>query len=83
MSDAKNIYQVLDNELERLHRIMNRDYHSQTGGFQRYGSMQDNQFAYSRIQKIQDILLDAVKTHDALVQEKVAELAFTSVEDKK
>lgn len=93
MSETKqavNIYGVLDNELARLHRLVEtfvvhesrssqRDRYgmSSYGHSSGYPSLPDAHHIYARINEIQNILLTAVAGADALVQQKVAELALT------
>jgi hypothetical protein len=92
LKSAHNIYSLLDNELSRLHEFMERtapidEYLMRSGGgsggFQRFSApeqdlLRQRNVVYSRIKEIQDIVLKAFATHDAAVQEKVAELALTS-----
>lgn len=94
MSETKqavNIYGVLDNELARLHRLVEtfvvhesrssqRDRYGLGSGYGHssgYPSLPDAHHIYARINEIQNILLTAVAGADALVQQKVAELALT------
>lgn len=87
MSETKqalNIYGVLDNELARLHRLVetylhheqrqSRDMRYGHGG---YPSHEDAGAIYRRILEIQNIMLQAVAGSDAKIQEAVAELALT------
>jgi hypothetical protein len=82
-----NVYSVLNDELNRMHDLMKLylslprepTYASTSLG----GSNMPHAMVtpiYKRIIEIQDILLKAVSEHDALVQEKVAELAMMGKE---
>lgn len=81
---ALNIYGVLDNELTRLHRLVETYLHhnERSARDMRYGhggypSHEDAGAIYRRILEIQNIMLQAVAGSDAKIQEAVAELALT------
>ena len=87
MSDLKqaiNIYGVLDNELTRLHRLVETYLHHEQRqsrdmryGHSGYPGHEDAGAIYRRILEIQNIMLQAVAGSDAKIQEAVAELALT------
>ena len=89
MSDLKqalNIYGVLDNELTRLHRLVETYLHHEQrqsrggmgyGGNAGYPGYEDANSIYRRIIEIQNIMLQAVAGSDTKIQEAVAELALT------
>jgi hypothetical protein len=66
-----NIYSVLDKELERMHKLL--------GAYMALPASNNYMIPeiYKRIVVIQDSLLEAAKNNDELIQQKVAELAFT------
>lgn len=95
MSETKqalNIYGVLDNELARLHRMVetfaihnerySNRYPDRFGGLggPGFGSSSSGPLnvnaIYDRIIEIQNIMLTAVASSDAKIQEAVAELAL-------
>jgi hypothetical protein len=88
-----NIYNTLDNELNRMHVLLMyylslpREQHINTYSSTSLGSHQMNApsnpqipVIYKRISEMQEILLKAISEHDALVQQKVAELAMMGKE---
>lgn len=87
---ALNLYGILDNELARMHVLM-QTYMALPAQNQQYpsGNMSSpnphgNMPAiYRRIQDIQDMLLLAVKAHDPAIQAAIAELALTGVSESK
>jgi len=89
MSDIKtavNLYGILDNELARMHELMQvylKLPTSQPGSYSNNVSMNSNHYhmpvIFEKISKIQDVLLQAVVSHDKVLQDKVAELALTGV----
>jgi hypothetical protein len=77
-----NLYSLVDRELDRMYDLMklhatkarstNDTFH------QMYGARDPLEEVLSRrITLFQDVLLEALKTHDSAIQEKVAELALT------
>lgn len=85
---AINIYSILDNEMNRMHGLLQtymtlpqRDnYNSSYGGLSSASSFSSHAGGipqiYKRIIDIQDLLLKALVAHDEVIQEKVAELAL-------
>jgi hypothetical protein len=66
-----NIYSVLDKELERMHELLSAYMTLRASNNHMIPEI------YKRIVVIQDSLLEAAKNNDELIQQKVAELAFT------
>ena len=54
---------------------------SSLGGSSNFGT-QDLGVIYGRIIFLQNIIVEALKTNDTLIQEKVAEIALTGVKDE-
>ena len=87
---ASNIYQLLDNELERLHeeaRSTQSD-EEERQFIRRYGhSAPRNGLngggVLHRIREIQDIILKEFQGRDARIQEKLAELVLTGDANEK
>lgn len=81
---AVNIHGILDNELARIHNLL-QHYASlnagRSGNYGQYGGNSESHEIYARIQQMQEILLKAVATHDSNIQEKVAELALTGTKE--
>lgn len=84
-----NIYSVLNDELSRMHDLM-KVYLNLPKDPASYSSSSLGAMVaphtmvtpiYKRITEIQDILLKAIKEHDAIVQQKVAELAIMGKEE--
>jgi hypothetical protein len=75
-----NLYNVLDNELERMHKILHTFIAATNGSDAANANIAA---VYQRVAMLQDKLLLAVDKHDALIQEKVAELAFTGERNDK
>ena len=90
---AINIYAILDNEMARMHALLqtymtlpkeDSYQRSSYGGlsshtsFSSHGGMPQ---IYKRIIDIQDLLLKALVSHDEIIQEKVAELALMGNSD--
>lgn len=73
---ARNIYDVFSEELERMHNMLQRE--KSQGRHSDPFATNNVHTLYARLEKMQDVLLQAVKTSDAEIQEKVAELALTS-----
>lgn len=85
---AINIYAILDNEMARMHALLQTymtlpqkdHYTSSYGGLSSSSSFSSHQNGipqiYRRILDIQDLLLKALVSHDEIIQEKVAELAL-------
>lgn len=73
---AKNIYGIIDQELDRMHQLLRleMELHKGTHGIQ-YGVFM------RRILEMQEIILKAAASHDGVIQEKVAEMALLSQED--
>ena len=81
-----NLYGILDNEMSRMHALMqtylslptqhNPGYGglSSSSSFSSHGNMSE---IYKRILTMQDLLLHAVVHHDKIIQEKIAEMALT------
>lgn len=84
MSETKpavNVYGVIDNELQRLHDLLRLEMsiqRSDSREFQRFSASPSTpQVIRQRIWEFQDVIITAMKEHDKVVQEKVAELALT------
>ena len=88
-----NIYSLADAELDRLHRLMfEADRHAQmmspsphysgsaAGSFSSYSYPVDPRMVFDRIARLNDAILEGIRTTDTKVQEKVAELALTDVQ---
>ena len=67
-----NLYDVLDNELKRMHGLL--DTIMRSSGENKDANVVE---VYKRIAGMQDKLMVALEKHDALIQEKVAQLALT------
>ena len=91
-----NIYGVLDNELSRLHRLIETFmvHNDRSRNQDRYtsGTTLGNPFTtpiipfdinavYNRIIEIHDVILNAVSNSESKIQEAVAELALTGKGD--
>ena len=61
-----------------MHKLLQLELEAsiKSNGFRSYGSITAERI-YSRIELMQNLLQEALAQHDAAVQEKVAELAFT------
>ena len=93
MSEQKaivtNIYQVLDNELSRMHDLLKiaicnpqqHQQHTSLGVPYYSGHPSDAMTTYKRIQQMQDIILSSFSNRDEKIQQMVAELALTGAED--
>lgn len=89
---AINLYGVYNEELNRMHALMQtylqlpKDPHGGYGsinrGYQPHPS-DHMPVIYQRIVELQNILIAALQSHDPLIQEKVAELALTGTSDVK
>lgn len=93
---ALNLYGILDNEMARMHALlqayMSLPQSNQSTHYSSYGGLSSGSAfgaspsgmgeIYKRIVKMQDLLLTAVTEHDEVIQEKVAELALTGVQDE-
>lgn len=87
-----NLYGILDNEMARMHALLQtymtlpqQDSHNPYGGLsanRSFSSHGGSPEIYKRIIKMQDLLLEAVVSHDEIIQEKVAELALTGDADE-
>lgn len=82
---AINIYTILDNELTRMHALLQTyltlpkdppQYSSAHSSYASSSSHSGMPLFYNRICHIQDLLLQALVSHDEIIQEKVAELAL-------
>ena len=87
-----NLYGILDNELARMHELM-RIYlalpkedirYSQHTNGGRSSAVPQNHLGeiYKRITTLQDLLLQSLISHDAELQNRIAELALTGVRDE-
>ena len=87
---AVNIYGILDNEMTRMHQLMQTyltlpQQDQQYGSSRNYGGLSGSSFSshgampaiYKRILEMQDLMLKALVTYDEVLQNKVAELALT------
>lgn len=91
-SQAINLYGVYNEELTRMHALMQtylqlpKDPHGGYGsinrGYQPHPS-DHMPVIYQRIVELQNILIAALQSHDPLIQEKVAELALTGTDEVK
>lgn len=77
---ALNLYSILDNELSRMHGLLNstiereyRDAHSNR--YSSHANVDISEF-YKRITMLQDLLLQALVSNDKVLQERIAELAL-------
>lgn len=77
---ARNIYSIVDKELERMHNLM-RTYVTMRSNNNYHHNDSVNEI-YRRIIEMQDILLKALSSHDENIQNKVAELALTGDSDE-
>jgi hypothetical protein len=83
---AVNLYGILDNELSRMHELM-RVYLTlpkediMTGRYASTNTTAPMGEIYKRITALQDLLLQSVISHDKVLQEKIAELALTGVDN--
>jgi hypothetical protein len=89
---AINIYAILDNEMARMHALLQTymtlpkedSYRTNYGGlssatsFSSHGGMPQ---IYKRIIDMQDLMLKALVAHDEIIQDKVAELALMGTAD--
>ena len=85
---ALNLYAVYNQELERMHDLFRyylslpkedqfqNQYHSM-GSKRPTVNPHDIGMLYRRILDMQQLLMEALKTHEPMIQEKVAELALT------
>lgn len=82
---VNNIYFVLDNEMERLHQLINM-YAAHAGKYpsaQSYDPYTTQMLTASkRLFEMQTVLIEAFKAHEPAIQEKVAELALTGGDDE-
>ena len=74
-----NLYGIMDNELQRMHTLLNTfltlpNQVNQNNGYSSYGSSTSE--IYKRIVTMQDLLLQSVISHDRELQERIAELAL-------
>lgn len=80
-----NMFGILDNELARMHSLMQHYTSLNAGRSNNYGSYgmgsSEAHEIYARILQMQEILLKAIATHDGTIQEKVAELALTGAKE--
>jgi hypothetical protein len=65
-----NVYDLLDKELERLHRLL-LALQAQDSGHGRYG--EPGVLVWERIIHIQDFILKSYQANDQALQEKIAE----------
>lgn len=90
---AINIYAILDNEMSRMHSLMQAylalpketTYSSSYGGLSSTNSLSSHApvpAIYKRIIEMQDLMLKALVAHDEVIQEKVAELALMGNKDE-
>ncbi len=90
---AVNLYGILDNELVRMHELLrihlsaasaHYQPHQPMGSYNHHSSMSaasDASEIYKRIISLQDLLVQSIITHDKELQEKIAELALTGVDN--
>ena len=80
---AVNIYQLLDNELGRMHQLLTLYLSMPKDTSTTYANVNHNGLGtiYKRMLEMQDIMLKSFETRDELIQEKVAEMAFTGNSD--
>lgn len=88
---AVNLYGILDNELQRMHALMQTyltlpqqpaHYNSAGGGYTYNPAVSNMPMIYQRIVEIQDLMLKALIAHDEVIQDKVAELALMGTKDE-
>lgn len=79
MSDkaATNIFGVLDNELQRMHNLFLLALQRKEFSLEK-SSLGD---VYAQIKTLQDVVMEVAKTHDPVLQEKIAEMALTGKVD--
>jgi hypothetical protein len=87
-----NLYGILDNEMTRMHQLLQtymtlpqEQTYSRGGGLSSFGQTSPGTqipMLYKRIIDMQDLLLKAVVAHDAVIQDKIAELALTGAKDE-
>ena len=88
-----NLYGILDNEMGRMHALLqvymtlpqDQGYPRGSGGLSSFGHSSPGTqipMLYKRIIEMQDLLLKAVVAHDAVIQDKIAELALTGDKDE-
>lgn len=70
----KNVYELLSEELSRMHWMLDKSINS-TGG------SNNAKIFYERILKIQDSVLEMAKSSDPEIQKAIAELALTGSTD--
>lgn len=84
---AVNLYRVYNEELQRMHALMqtylqlpkdDNTYRRGSSYNQTYHSPSEMGVIWKRITELQDILIACLQTHDPAIQAKVAELALTS-----
>lgn len=87
-SPALNLYGILDNELERMHALMHvymqkpkEDHYARRSTMSPCKPTGEMSTIFARIVEMQDVLIAALKAHDPLIQEKVAELALTGTKE--
>ena len=91
MSEVKptlNVYGVFDNEMARMHdllkHIMTLPPHMQTshgrGMHYNHDPYPEIAAVYSRIMEMQTVVVNALTGRDQVIQDKVAEMALTGVE---
>ncbi len=81
---AKNLYQLVDKELDRMHDLLKLSITVEnatrpSGGYYSSATGVDSYSLIKRIVMFQDSLMNALTVHDVAVQEKVAELALTTL----
>lgn len=82
---AINLYGIFNEELNRMHDLLKftlsniNTTPSDPNIFPQYHhkSKLDPYHIYNRIHELQEFLANAIKSHDPLIQEKIAELALT------
>ncbi len=85
---ASNLYHVVNEELARMHNLLEAEYRV---NYDQYNSQYrmmggptgypiDRSPIYQHIRELHHTLMEALKSHDALIQQKVAELALTDGE---
>jgi len=86
-----NLYGILDNELARMHDLMRiylalpkeePMYQQRTNGGHSSTSHGHLGEIYRRITTLQDLLLQSLISHDAELQNRIAELALTGVRNE-
>lgn len=69
-----NVYQLLDKELERLHKLLEQEIvMTQSRG---YSGHNNGAAAWDAIQKFHEMIMKSYQANDVALQEKIAEFAL-------